>query len=179
MRFRVPNGEVPPTWYPECLSAVSGEHVATVLHPRIRARFFTEISLTPCISQTNGFLFSATAETAIHFNYLGNTGSTVVLKGIPNSSYSVYPAEYGKTINPTLQIDGNVYFTDGTSSGKTTFSTVTGSGGFYFSTKNWHINTVTNFTGSLGAKQADATFPSTRSRLLLTRRFLSEINWSR
>lgn len=101
--------------------------------------------------------FTATEATSIHFNYLGNENSTVVLKGISDNNFTYYvaPAEYGSTVNPTVQIDGAVYF-NGTSlstTTTTTFRRVTGgsSGGFYTRRMNWHITTLTNYTGAVGA----------------------------
>ena len=95
-------------------------------------------------------------------NSLGNTGSTVVLKGIdpaPGGNYqAVYPSEaaIGLAVNPTLQIDGYVSFTFGYSDWAERLKYVTGSGDLRFdyysgSAPKWHIETLTGFSGSLGA----------------------------
>ena len=102
--------------------------------------------------------FAPTATTEIAFNKLGNGKSTVVLKGIyPYSGAlnSVRPAEIGSVVNPTVQIDGPVYFTAGSSAG-TTFSKVTGTAHFCFDSVDstafkWHISELVDFNGTIGA----------------------------
>lgn len=98
---------------------------------------------------------------AIGFNSLGNSGSTVIFKGLAfTGNYpAVYPAEAGtgSTVNPTLQIDGNVTFTWGhPSEYVTSFSRITGSGNLNFDASNgnctykYKINTLEGYTGLLG-----------------------------
>lgn len=122
-------------------------------------------------------------------NSLGNTGSTVVLKGIdpaPGGTYqAVYPSEaaIGLAVNPTLQIDGYVSFTFGYSAWAERLKYVTGSGDlrfdYYDSASKWHIETLTGFSGSLGASVtygvelsigtlalASGTVPTTADRLV-------------
>ena len=98
---------------------------------------------------------------SIGFNSLGNSGSTVILKGLAFSGDypAVYPVEAGtgSTVNPTLQIDGDVTFTWGHSSEYvTSFSRITGTGNLNFDPSNgnythkYKINTLEGYTGLLG-----------------------------
>ena len=103
---------------------------------------------------------AATGTNPITFNNLGNVNSTVVLKGVGHGDYNtatVYPTETGSTINPTVRIDGDVYFTDASQNNYTIFSKLTGSGNLYIDSALinraylWKINVLTNFTGTLAS----------------------------
>ena len=102
--------------------------------------------------------FTATANTAISFNNLGNEASTVVLKGI-NYAYEVYPSD--SIVNPTICIDGTVHFCRDDSGNTTQFRCISGDGNlrfyryYYRSVKTWRIETLKSFTGTIGALYAD------------------------
>ena len=107
--------------------------------------------------------FTASGDTGIAFNSLGNANSTVVLKGITAIENSTYRQVYfdgyatGAFINPTVQIDGDVNFTFADETLATTFSRVTGNGNLYFdaayddTSYKFAINEVANFNGEIGA----------------------------
>ena len=100
--------------------------------------------------------YTPAGNSLITFNDLGNSSSTVVLDGINLGAYwAVGASESGATvINPTVRINGSVTFTFTSSS--TTFSQVTGDGNLSLDacdgqiTYRWVINTLANFSGTVG-----------------------------
>ena len=80
---------------------------------------------------TVSLLPSFSASSGVNFNSYGTTGSTVALAGMTDG----YILAAGKTVNPTLRLDGNMSITD-MSSWTYTFAEITGTGDLSFATSD-------------------------------------------
>ena len=106
--------------------------------------------------------FTSSGTTEINCNNLGSQSSTLIFKGITRNSFDgIYVQPVCGTVNPTIQLDGNVELTNGNAS-PTYFSKVTGTGNLSFrgvwqgATLSWKINTLSGYTGTLTADNATA-----------------------
>lgn len=102
--------------------------------------------------------FTAGSPTKLAFNNLGNENSTIIMKGCSSGHLWASETESGTTINPTIDIAGTVILRSPTApAAPTVIKTVTGSGTLRFersysgTVSVWQIETLKNFTGSLGA----------------------------
>ena len=121
---------------------------------------FTFTSWTGTVS-----LPSFNASSGVNFNYYGTTGSTVALAGMTGG----YILEAGKTVNPTLRLDGAMNIND-MSTWTYTFSEITGTGSLSFSTSS---NTPTvnitkvaeGYSGTISSSLANAVTIATLERV--------------
>ena len=78
----VPNGEIPPTVYPECRCAPSGEHGVTLFAPIARASSFVDTWRSPCIRTINGF-FRSSSITSVFTTPCSSTPSSRADTAVP------------------------------------------------------------------------------------------------